>query len=481
MSNSLSLKPGRSIGGYTIIKQLGSGGFGITYLVKDGQGEKFVIKELFISTGHVCSREANGNVLVEEKSIDMFKFALSRFKNEAEILQKLDHLAIVKVYKHFSENSTVYYVMEYLQGQSLEDHVKSVGKLSKNETIKYIFPILEAVKEMHKFGLWHRDIKPANIMITEGRSVLIDFGTVKVTDSQVFSVDQGKSMFAAYSKTYAAPEQKEELGLTVDHRTDIYSLGATLFYMIMGKPICSGMEERFYGGNEYIKNKLENYSFSSVLKDVIEKSMEIDKKDRPQSIAKMQEMLVEPTYPHRNPEPPGPFYKGEGDSTFLKRNWYLMLPITIMLIISFVLYSSGSTGGGLFFVLLSAVMAIVIMIRSVGANNKNKFNGKNIRLSFQYGDRKSIILQKDKTYTLGRDIDSDIVVSPQLNYVSRKHLNIYCSDSGIFVRELKVTQGTYIEGRRLDTNRDYKWEKGEVLMLVNNDCTYVWEYDGEGT
>ena len=481
MSHSVSLAVGVNIGGYTIVKQLGSGGFGITYLVQDHRGEKFVIKELFIRTNYACSREKNGNVIVQKKSIEMFKFALNRFVDEAKILEKLHHRAIVKVYKHFFENSTAYYVMEYLPGESLEDYVKSKGRLSENETIKYIFPVLEAVKEMHKLGLWHRDIKPANMMITEGRSVLIDFGTVKVTDAKIFSVDQGQSMFAAYSKTFAAPEQKEDLNLTVDHRTDIYSLGATLFYMIMGKPICSGLEERFYGGKDYIQNKLNTYSFSTIFKEVIEKSMEIEKEDRPQSIVEMQKLLIERTDPYLIINDTGDTSGSGGNSqpasSFWSQNWYFILPMAIMLVIAFVLYSNGSSGSGLFFILLSVVVGIGILVKNGNVKNKKKSNERNFRLLSQSGDDLSIILQPNKMYTLGRDPNCDVVVSPEFNYVSRIHLSLYCSNSSISVREYITTNnGTYIDGRRLESNRDYKWEKGEILSLVNGDCTYVWEY-----
>lgn len=470
MKHSISLLAGAKIGTYTIVKELGSGGFGITYLVQDYRGKKFVIKELFIKTDHVCNREKNGNVLVQEKSIDMFEFALKRFVDEAKILEKLHHPSIVKVYNHFFENSTAYYVMEYLHGESLEDYVKSKGRLSEDETIKYIFPILEAVKEMHKLGLWHRDIKPANIMISRDRSVLIDFGTVKVTDAKIFSIVRKKSLFAPYSKTFAAPEQKEDLNLTVDHRTDIYSLGATLFYMLTGKLIGSGIQERFDGGKDYIKNKLSVYSFSSTFKDAIEKSMEIKKEDRFEVIEEMQETLIGQTNPNRKPLSPTP----TENPGFLAKNWYLILPMGIVLIIAFVLYFNGSGGG--FFVFLFIALGGGLLLKNSDTQNKNKLKAKAFKLIDNSKNGSYIFMDKHKTYTVGRDPSCDIVISPVHNYVSRKHLQIFCSSSSLVVCELKATQGTYINGRKLEPNRDYKWEEGEVLSLVNSDCTYVWEY-----
>lgn len=470
MSIQLGLPVGKSVGDYTIISELGVGGFGITYLVEDNDGNNFVIKELFIRTEYACSRDNSGRVVVREEMTEMFNFARDRFIDEATVLQKLNHAAIVQVYKHFFENETAYYVMEYLHGESLESYVKRHKGLSRDDTIRYLFPVLEAVKEMHKLGLWHRDIKPANIMITEGRSVLIDFGTVKVTDAKDFSLRQGDSMFAAFSETFAAPEQLVDLNLNVDSRTDIYSLGGVLFYMLTAKPICRGARVRFNAGNGYIRNQLSKYNFDDVFKTVIEKSMQIEQKHRPQSVNDMQEILIADTIPLPKPPIGG---LGGIKSVFWVNNWYFVVPIVVVAIIAFVLFVNNSVVGSALFTILLIGMSVALFIKN--KSNKQMFKSGNITLIPQFNDLNPIVLKKN-TYILGRDFKCDIVIPDKYSYASREHLSIHCDGFCLKIKELKVTQGTYINNKQLEPYKEYDWKEGEYLTIVDGSCQYRWEY-----
>ena len=473
MLDKLSLPVGKKIREFTVVKKLGIGGFGITYLVENSDGHKFVIKELFIRTEYACDRDIDGRVIVRDELIDMFRFALERFIDEAKVLQKLNHAAIVKVYDYFFENSTAYYLMEYLDGESLEDYVKEKGGLSKEDAIKTFFPIMEAVKEMHKFGLWHRDIKPANIMVCRGRSVLIDFGTVKVTDAKIFSINQDVSMFAAFSETFAAPEQLVDLNLTVDQRTDIYSLGCTLFYILTSKPICRGARVRFNGGKNFIKDQLKKYDFEYVFKDTIEKSMAIEKDNRPQSIDEMQKMLIEDTVSKPNPGYINTEIPNLPNS-FWSNNWYYVVPLSIVFIIAIVLYANKNIGAGILFSLIFIGSIIGIIVKK----NSKKHKSKKIIFTnvAPYGHSIEKELSIGEKYTLGRDTACDIVIPPEYHYVSREHLIIDCTSPDIRVYEVKNTQGTAIDSKRLEVGIEYNWNEGQTLLVVEPNCSYIWKY-----
>jgi len=473
MSNVVFLSSGTRLGKYTIVKNLGAGGFGITYLVQDGNQNKYVIKELYISGAGECSRNENGEVIVQELGIPRFKFSLSRFINEAKILMKLNHRAIVKVKEYFLMNSTAYYVMEYLEGVSLDAYVSKKGQLSSGETISLIFPIFEAVKEMHSLGLWHRDIKPANIMVTNGHSVLIDFGTVKVVDEKVFSVAQIKSTFAAYTPTYAAPEQMAHSSSTIDHRADIYALGGALFFMLQGKPIYSSIESILMKSREYIPEQLDSHGITGRLKDAIEASMKLNIEERPNSIQNMQAMLVNETMPI--PKLPEPLSEELPQSSFWQRNWFKLLPMVALALLMLVLISNN---GNTLLVTIFGLLFMGLGMSLFFTNDTTRDNSKKLK-GFRLVSRSlrgSIVLKKDSKYKVGRDFGCDVVIPSEHQYVSREHLSFSCIDACIIVRELKVTQGTYISNTKLEPNRDYRWEAGDLLTLVDGNCTMTWEY-----
>lgn len=479
MSKHNALPDGTRINHYTIVKFIGSGGFGITYLIEDGSGNRFVLKELFIASGGICQRRADGKVVVNDKDREVYDFAFDRFVDEAKILQQIHHRAIVRVHEHFFANDTVYYVMEYLDGQSLQSYVDEKGKLSEEETISLIFPLLEAVKEMHRLGLWHRDIKPDNMMLSGDRTVLIDFGAVKVTDAQVFSVNREQSLFAAVTKTYAAPEQMENLNLKVDQRADIYALGLTLFFMLTGKLMYPNIETRLIeeskAGKGYIDDILAKYPLGETFRKTIKNCIVFSKEKRYENVSEIQQSLVGSTIvPTPQPEPSPPLSSLSGGGIF--EQWYLFLPLGIVSAIGIVMLVSGNTFGWVLIGLsLGAGGALIAKNGQFGGSKESV--SRYVLTEVTHGEQ--IYLEKGKSYKLGRDPACDIVVSPEYAYVSREHLMLTCEDDTIVVRELKETQGTYINGAQIKPNIDYVWDSTQELMLVNGDCVYRWEAENE--
>lgn len=229
---------------YTIIKVLGQGGFGITYLV---EGEvkignitavvKFAIKEHFIS--RLCDRDrTSGNVAFSRPVADTVGNSLQSFIKEANRLHSLgiSHPNIVKINEVFEANNTAYYVMEYLEGETLAAYVRRQGRLSAEETEYFMQPLTEAVAALHRARLAHYDIKPENIILSRGsdnmvRAVLIDFGLAKHYDQ----TGQATSAIstAGYSPGYAPMEQYAGLR-EFSPQSDVYSLGATMYFCLTG-------------------------------------------------------------------------------------------------------------------------------------------------------------------------------------------------------------------------------------------------------
>jgi serine/threonine protein kinase len=160
---------------------------------------------------------------------------LSRFEEEAAMVAQLRHENIVQVYDFNHEGDVVYMVLEYLPGETLESRLKRLNeknqKMDPAEVVKDIAQVCDAVQYAHDKGLIHRDIKPANIMLSVyGKAVLMDFGIARMVGGSQHTAT-GAVIGTA---KYMSPEQIK--GEKVDRRSDIYSLGVTLFEAVSGKP-----------------------------------------------------------------------------------------------------------------------------------------------------------------------------------------------------------------------------------------------------
>lgn len=230
---------------YRIVKVLGRGGFGITYLavanVRVGNINiegKFAIKEHFVSA--MCSRAGFTHTVEYSQPVANEVDRLRRaFLKEVERIHNLpiNHPNVIKINEVFEENNTAYYVMEYLGDSHLQDFIKDNGPLRAEFLHLYLRPVAEAVAMLHQHNIAHYDIKPENIMMapaegTDPRPVLIDFGLAKHYNSQggLTSFDGA----AGYTPGYAPAEQYA--GITeYSPAMDVYALGATAYYCLTGK------------------------------------------------------------------------------------------------------------------------------------------------------------------------------------------------------------------------------------------------------
>jgi len=266
------LQPNTTLQGgkYRIERVLGQGGFGITYLaVQTSDNRQVAIKELFLNGVN----ERVGTVIQVSNSANdtLFEKQKEKFKKEAKRIMSLDNEHIVKVYDLFEENNTVYYVMDYLKGESLASKMKREGHpLTESEVMDILPQLLDALSEIHQYQIWHLDIKPANIMLVDNNIVLIDFGASKqITPSEMTST----ALY--FTPGYAPAEQTGMLFKQFGPWTDLYAVGATIFNLLTSKsPLDFDIEE-------FKEDDLPESNLGLMYK-LINWMMQPKRKDRPQ-------------------------------------------------------------------------------------------------------------------------------------------------------------------------------------------------------
>lgn len=273
-------------GKYKIESILGQGGFGITYVAtQDLLDRKVCIKEFFFKDS--CTRSSNGEIILgTEANRSIVERFLNKFIKEARTLSSLNHPHIIRILDIFKENNTAYYVMDYIDGSSLEDIIKTKGTINESNAVNYIKQVAGALDYIHQRSINHLDIKPANVMIrkSDNQAILIDFGVSKQYDSQG---EQTSTTPVGISYGYAPIEQYRPGGVSeFSPQADIYALGATLYKLLTGKTPPQAIEI-LYDGITGIPT-----SISQNLKAAIEKSMQVKKNDRPQNIKEFLEILV---------------------------------------------------------------------------------------------------------------------------------------------------------------------------------------------
>lgn len=205
---------GKEIGGCEIIEKLGEGGMGAVYKARHRALNKVVAVK-------VMSSALMGEV------------HRKRFLREARAAAQLEHMNIVQVHDTGAHEGYNYIVMQFIDGESIQRKLTRDGKIEQKEAIRIIRAASDALGFAHKRHMIHRDIKPDNIMLTtDGVVKVADFGLVKSTEIEKDITGMGQSMLMG-TPHYMSPEQFE--GKIIDHRTDIYSLGVTLYYMLTGQ------------------------------------------------------------------------------------------------------------------------------------------------------------------------------------------------------------------------------------------------------
>ncbi len=277
---------------YYVGKVLGEGGFGITYTGYDiSEKRPVAIKEYFpanIAQRNISQENSNAVIPFDGDNGNIYARGLERFAQEAKVLKKLTKLShVVKVYDYFLQNNTGYLIMEYVPGMTLRKVVQEKGCFSYQEMFPIIKPIMEDLSVIHDMGMIHRDISPDNIILqANGIAKVIDFGTTRT----VVQKDDGtnRTMTVMLRQQYAPKEQYLPNG-NVGAWSDIYSLCATIYFMLLGtdpknvfERDAKDMEKAFRGAE---------IPYDAGFVRILEKGMQVEASKRYASVRELQKEM----------------------------------------------------------------------------------------------------------------------------------------------------------------------------------------------
>lgn len=274
-------------GKYRVEAHLASGGFGNTYRITNVTfNEVFALKEFYLR-GVNERDEATQKVSVSNAvNSEEFKLQKDKFHKEALRLRKLDNPHVVRVHDLFEENGTAYYVMDFLDGESLSAQMRKQGHpFTEQEVMDFTDQVLDALDAIHQENIWHLDLKPGNIMTDRnGRAVLIDFGASKqFHDANGHSLSTSTGL--CYTPGFAPTEQIESSTTKMGPWTDLYALGATMYNLLTMKTPPSVSEIQDGDAFEFPSGS------SNRMQQLIQWMMEPNRNKRPQSVADVRSFL----------------------------------------------------------------------------------------------------------------------------------------------------------------------------------------------
>ena len=280
------LPPGFQLEQYRIEQQLSLGGFSIVYLATDAEARPVAIKE-YLPNSLALRKAGEIEPKITEEHQAAFRYGMKCFFEEGRSLAKLMHPNVVRVLNFFRANSTVYMVMQFERGRTLQDFIQRNKGHIKERFIRGVFTrLLNGLREVHAHKLLHLDIKPSNIYLrNDGAPVLLDFGAARQTLAQ--DTPMLKPM---YTPGFAPPEQfldREHLGPW----SDIYSIGAAMYACLAGSPP-QRSDERLKKDQMELATKRWAGEYSPHLLETIDWCLNMDPLARPQSVYALQKALL---------------------------------------------------------------------------------------------------------------------------------------------------------------------------------------------
>ncbi len=225
MASNYGNLTGQTLGTCTLEQLVGQGGMGTVYLARQARPSR-----------NVAVKVLQPNMSVGSEVHQEF---LVRFRREADVIARLDHVNIMPIYEYGEQANLAYLVMPYLSGGSLRDVLNKRGTLTLNEAMTYIDQAASALDYAHAQGVVHRDLKPANFLLAgDGRLVLADFGIARIMEESAAGAGLTGTGTILGTPEYMAPEMAR--GEPIDYRVDIYELGVVLFQMLSGRLPFSG-------------------------------------------------------------------------------------------------------------------------------------------------------------------------------------------------------------------------------------------------
>lgn len=280
---------------YLVGKCLGQGGFGITYLGWDLNLDiPIAIKEYYPNS--IVNRDTAQSLAltgVATNMMDLYVSTRQRFLREAKVLAMLRNVPnIVQVHNFFEENNTAYIIMEYVKGIDLRRYMNlRGGRLSVDETLAILKPVMQALQRVHDFEIVHRDISPDNIMMMpDGTAKLLDFGAVRNVESADAEQELQHSTEAILKHGFAPMEQYQKRG-ALGPWTDEYAMCATVYYCLTGR-VPPDAPQRMMEDVHPAWEKIPGLSPQQI--QVLEKGMSLRAKDRYASVSDLMEALYGP-------------------------------------------------------------------------------------------------------------------------------------------------------------------------------------------
>lgn len=279
-----ALPVGTVLNDYTIKRVLSLGGFSFVYLAQDSHKHTVAIKEYMPVT--LAEREGSTEIRSNGKNEAAFKHGMKCFFEEGLALANIEHKNIVRVQNFFRANNTVYMVMKYERGKSLQDYIMALPHaVPENFLIRMFVELLNGLREVHTRKLLHMDIKPANIYIRlDGSPVLLDFGSARQALSEV-------TLAPTFTPGFAPPEQyydRKHLGPW----SDIYSIGASM-YACMQRTSPQPADLRMKTDTLLPAMAAGKQVYSDKLLAIIDHCMQLDYMLRPQSVFSLQKKMLE--------------------------------------------------------------------------------------------------------------------------------------------------------------------------------------------
>jgi serine/threonine protein kinase len=280
------LPDGYQLQTYRIASVLSCGGFSIVYLAYDQNDQPVAIKE-YLPSQLALRKEGDALPSISDENLATFRYGMKCFFEEGRSLARLSHPNVVRVLNFFRANETVYLVMRYERGRTLQEHIQARRGALKEPFIRHVFTqLLNGLREVHSNKLLHLDIKPANIYIRNDNSpVLIDFGAARQTLAA-----EGMRLNPMYTPGFAPPEQykhREFLGPW----SDCYAVGASIFACLAGAAP-QAADHRVEKDRYVSATKLRRGKYSRQILETIDWCLELDHMKRPQSVFALQKVLM---------------------------------------------------------------------------------------------------------------------------------------------------------------------------------------------
>ena len=283
-----ALPKGYNLDAYEIVRVLGIGGFGITYLAYDHRSDGPVALKEYFPSEFAARVRGHRVTAASDESRELFTWGLDRFIDEAQAIHRFRHRNVVRAHRCFRALGTAYIVMDYVEGDSLAVLLETRGPLPVAEWRRWMERLLVGLDHVHSHGYLHRDIKPANIVIraTDNEPVLIDFGAARVAASE-------RTLTQVLTPEYAPIEQHGSEGKQ-GPPTDIYSLAAVSYRALTGEPPPTSPDRVL---DDWYKPLTEHIRGADrVWLAAIDQGLALRPKDRPQTVAAWRTALNKATH-----------------------------------------------------------------------------------------------------------------------------------------------------------------------------------------